>query len=79
MPHLLMGLCPEDYSLDGFDASTNSSLSAAASLLQGGGAGMDFLTALVYSCESSCKESQEEFIYVVPGGDNRSESFAKIR
>jgi len=79
MPHLLMGLCPEDYSLDRFDASTNSSLSAAASLLQGGGAGMDFLTALVYSCESSCKESQEEFIYVVPGGDNRSESFAKIR
>ena len=81
MPHLLMGLCPEEYALDRRDATTSSatssSNSAAASLLQGGGAGMDFLTALVYSCESSCRESQEEFIYVVP--DNRSESFVKIR
>ena len=82
MPHLLMGLCPEEYALDRRDSTTSSSatsssISAAASLLQGGGAGMDFLTALVYSCESSCRESQEEYIYVVP--DNRSESFAKIR
>jgi hypothetical protein len=77
MPHVLMGLCPEEYSLDR-DMFTNSTMSAAARLVTGEGAGMDFLTALIYSCEKSCKESNEEFVYVIPSGSDK-ETFVKIR
>jgi hypothetical protein len=77
MPHVLMGLCPEEYALDR-DLSTNSTMSAAARLVTGEGAGMDFLTALIYSCEKSCKESNEEFVYVIPSASDK-ETFVKIQ
>ena len=44
-------------------SSVSASSSSATAQLAGGG-GMDFATVLVYSCENSCEQSNEEFAVV---------------
>jgi hypothetical protein len=63
MPQLLIGLAPEEHP-PAEEAAGNAGAPRGDVLADG----MDFLTVMVFSCEDSCEQSEEEYVHVVPAG-----------